>query len=158
MYQSIGINLSKNLDAATKRIKVPAITQRSYYKDSNNWEEEFINFYKSDSDSDYNNMDYDDNINYLEIGKICESEGVEFVTLHPRTRNQMYSGKANWEYIRDLKENISIPVIGNGDIFTPEDSLKMIKETKCDGIQIGRGAIGNPFIFRMIKEYLNTGE
>ena len=66
MYQSIGINLSKNLDAATKRIKVPAITQRSYYKDSNNWEEEFINFYKSDSDSDYNNMDYDDNINYLD--------------------------------------------------------------------------------------------
>ena len=66
MYQSIGINLSKNLDAATKRIKVPAITQRSYYKDPDNCEEEFINFYKSDSDSDYNNMDYDDNINYLD--------------------------------------------------------------------------------------------
>lgn len=64
MYQSIGINLSKNLDAATKRIKVPAITQRSYYKDSDNCEEEFINFYKSNSD--YNNMDYDDNINYLD--------------------------------------------------------------------------------------------
>lgn len=64
MYQSIGINLSKNLDAATKRIKVPAITQRSYYKDSNNYEEEFINFYKYDSDC--NDMDYDDNINYLD--------------------------------------------------------------------------------------------
>lgn len=89
----------------------------------------------------------DDSINYIELGKIAESVGVDFVTLHPRTRKAFYSGEADWEAIKKLKENISIPVIGNGDIHLYSDIQKMIDFTGCDGVSIGRGALNNPFIF-----------
>ena len=100
----------------------------------------------------------EDNINFLEIGKICQEQGAKYVCLHPRTREQMYRGKANWDYIRELKEVLDIPVIGNGDIFSPEDAKAMIDYTNCDGIQVARGTIGNPFIFRSIKQYLENGK
>ena len=95
--------------------------------------------------------------NFLELGQIAEAEGACAVTLHARTRAQFYTGKANWQEIKQLKESLSIPVIGNGDIFAPEDVLSMQKETGCDSVMIGRGAQGNPFMFRQIKEYLQTG-
>lgn len=100
----------------------------------------------------------DDSINYLEIGKICETYGADKVTLHGRTRNQMYTGKANWDAIKKLREELSIPVVGNGDIFTPEDAVRMIDYTGVDEIAIARGAMGNPFIFRQIKQYVETGK
>lgn len=99
----------------------------------------------------------EDSINYLEIGKIAEKYGASAVTLHGRTRKQMYSGKANWEAIKILKEELSIPVVGNGDIFSPEDAVEMLEKTKCDGVAVARGAMGNPFIFKQIDDYLKTG-
>lgn len=100
----------------------------------------------------------EDNINYLEIGKIAQEEGATFVTLHARTREQMYTGKADWGAIAQLKETLSIPVIGNGDVKSPEDAKEMLDLTSCDGIAIGRGALGNPFLFKQIKDYLEKGE
>lgn len=97
------------------------------------------------------------NINGIEIAKIAEYEGVNAITIHGRTRDMFYSGKADWDYIKKLKENIKVPVIGNGDIFTPEDGLDMINHTKCDGIGIGRGAMGNPWIFKGIKDLMEKG-
>ena len=99
-----------------------------------------------------------DSINYLEIAKICEEAGVSSVALHARTVKQGYSGKADWDAIKKLKESLKIPVIGNGDIVTPEDAKKMLEETGCDYLMIGRAAIGNPFIFKQINHYLKTGE
>lgn len=96
----------------------------------------------------------EESINYLEIGKIAEKYGASAVTLHGRTRKQMYSGKANWEAIKILKEELSIPVIGNGDIFTPEDAIKMLDDTRCDGVAVARGAMGNPFIFKQIDDFV----
>lgn len=102
---------------------------------------------------------FDENsVNAVEIAKIAESCGVAAVAIHGRTREQYYSGKADWDIIRQVKEAVSIPVIGNGDVFTPEDAKKMTEETGCDGIMVARGAKGNPWIFKQITAYLETGE
>ena len=100
----------------------------------------------------------DQNINAVEFAKMAESCGVAAVAVHGRTREQYYSGKADWDIIRQVKEAVKIPVIGNGDVFTPEDAKRMLEETGCDGIMVGRGAKGNPWIFKRITHYLETGE
>ncbi|HVN80798.1 MAG TPA: tRNA-dihydrouridine synthase family protein, partial [Terriglobia bacterium] len=86
----------------------------------------------------------DQEIVALEVGKLAEDLGVDAITLHPRTRLQGFTGKADWHLIGELKAHLKIPVIGNGDILTPEDGFRMIGETKCDGVMIGRGALSNP--------------
>lgn len=98
-----------------------------------------------------------DSINYLEIGKMAEKAGASAIAIHPRTKTDLFKNKANWEHIKLLKESLSIPVIGNGDIKTPEDAKRMLDETGCDAVMIGRAAMGNPFIFKQINEYLETG-
>ena len=85
--------------------------------------------------------------NYLDFGLMCQESGADAVTLHGRTRTQYYSGKADWDAIKNLKEKLSIPVIGNGDVFKYEDIQKMIDYTGCDGVMVARGSLGNPFIF-----------
>ena len=102
---------------------------------------------------------WDDNsVNAVEIAKIAEACGISALAIHGRTREQYYSGKADWDIIADIKKAISIPVIGNGDIFTVEDAKSMIEKTNCDAIMIGRGAQGNPWIFKRINHYMQTGE
>lgn len=86
--------------------------------------------------------------NYREIADIAEAEGCDAVTLHPRTRSQMFSGRAAWEQIAEVKARLAIPVIGSGDLFTPLDVAAMLKETGCDGVMLARGAMGNPWLFR----------
>lgn len=102
---------------------------------------------------------WDDNsVNAVEIAKIAEDCGISALAIHGRTREQYYSGKADWDIITEIKNNISIPVIGNGDVFTVEDSINMLNKTGCDAIMIGRGAQGNPWIFKRINHYMQTGE
>ncbi|MEL1035908.1 tRNA dihydrouridine synthase DusB [Clostridioides difficile] len=102
---------------------------------------------------------WDDNsVNAVEIAKIAEDCGISALAIHGRTREQFYTGKADWDIIAEIKKNLSIPVIGNGDVFTIEDSINMLDKTGCDAIMIGRGAQGNPWIFRRINHYMNTGE
>lgn len=97
-------------------------------------------------------------INAVEIAKIIESAGAKAIAVHGRTRAEYYSGKADWDIIRQVKENVSIPVIGNGDIVTPIDAEQMIKETNCDAVMIGRGVRGNPWLFGQIQDYLKNGK
>ena len=94
---------------------------------------------------------------FKEIAQIAEDEGIEMITLHPRTISQGYSGKADWKMIKELKEISNIPIVGNGDIINPEDAKSMLDETGCDYVMIGRGAMGNPFLFEQINDYLKTG-
>jgi len=98
------------------------------------------------------------NVNAVEVAKIIEQNGASALTIHGRTRSQFYSGRADWDIIRQVKEAIHIPVIGNGDIEKPEDAKRMIEETHCDGVMIGRAAQGNPWIFNRTSHYLKTGE
>ena len=100
----------------------------------------------------------DDHVNAVEIAKIAEANGASAVAVHGRTREQYYSGKADWDIIKQVKEAVNIPVIGNGDIFTPQDAKNLLEHTGCDAIMVGRGAQGNPWIFKRILHYLSTGE
>lgn len=100
----------------------------------------------------------DDHVNAVEIARIAEEAGASAVAVHGRTREQYYSGKADWDIIRQVKEAVSVPVIGNGDILTAEDVKAMKEQTNCDGFMIGRGAQGNPWIFSQILHYLEYGE
>lgn len=93
----------------------------------------------------------------VELARMAESEGLNAVALHARTREQGYSGQARWEWIAAIKQAVHIPVIGNGDIRTPEDAAAMVAQTDCDGVMIGRAAAGNPWIFRQIAQYTSTG-
>jgi tRNA-dihydrouridine synthase B len=93
---------------------------------------------------------------FRDIAEIAEDQGIQMITFHPRTVNQGYSGNADWKLIKELKEISNLPIVGNGDITTPEDAKKMIDETNCDYVMIGRGAMGNPFLFEQINDYLKT--
>ena len=97
-------------------------------------------------------------VNAVEMAKIAEAAGAAAVAVHGRTREQFYSGKADWNIIRQVKEAVSIPVIGNGDLLTAEDVIAMYEQTGCDGFMIARGAQGNPWIFKQILHYFETGQ
>ena len=96
-------------------------------------------------------------INAVEVAKICEKAGAKAITVHPRTRSQLYSGKADLEIIKRVKESVNIPVIGNGDIKDIESAKHMLEYTKCDAIMIGRGVLGNPWLIKQIDTYLEKG-
>lgn len=98
-----------------------------------------------------------DSINCLEIAKAAEKAGCSAITLHPRTKSDLFTNKADWSLIKLLKDNLSIPVMGSGDVKTPEDAKRMLDETGCDAVMVGRAALGNPFIFKQINDYLEKG-
>lgn len=100
----------------------------------------------------------DTSVNAVQMAKLAEQAGVAAVAVHGRTREQFYTGEADWGIIKQVKDHVRIPVIGNGDIRTPQDAAQMLTETRCDGIMIGRGSQGNPWIFRQVAHYLRTGE
>lgn len=97
-------------------------------------------------------------INAVSVAKICEKAGAKAITVHPRTRSQLYSGKADIDIIKQVKENVSIPVIGNGDIVSIDSAMHMLEYTGCDAIMIGRGVLGNPWLIKEIDSYLRIGE
>ena len=100
----------------------------------------------------------DNSVNAVEFAKVMEANGASAIALHGRTREQYYSGNADWDIIRQVKEAVKIPLIGNGDITGPLDAKRMIDETGCDAVMIGRAAQGNPWIFKRTSHYLKTGE
>lgn len=99
-----------------------------------------------------------DSINAVEFAKALEQTGISAIAVHGRTRSQMYSGQADWDIIKQVKKAVSIPVIGNGDVKTPEACKAMYEQTNCDLVMIGRGSYGKPWIFREVKHYLETGQ
>lgn len=103
-------------------------------------------------------LGWDDNsINCIEVAQICEAAGASAITLHARTRKDGYSGHARWEYIKKVKESVNIPVIGNGDITSCYEAKKMLDETGCDAVMIGRGVLGNPWLIKECVDYLENG-
>ena len=99
-----------------------------------------------------------EHINAVEIAKICEEAGASAIAVHGRTRSQGYSGKADWDIIKKVIENVSIPVIGNGDVVTCYDAKRMLEETSCDAVMIGRGCLGNPWLIKECVDYLESGK
>jgi len=97
-------------------------------------------------------------INIIKIAKICEDAGASMLSIHARTQKQAYTGKADWQWIKKVKQSVSIPIAGNGDVKTVEDYLKIKKDTNCDYVMIGRAAIGDPYIFKQINDYNETGK
>jgi tRNA-dihydrouridine synthase B len=100
----------------------------------------------------------EDSINAVKVGKIIQEAGADALTVHGRHRQQFYSGKADWDVIKEVKENLNIPVIGNGDIFTVEDAKGMEKKTGCDGIMLARGILGNPWLIKSLSNIYNNEE
>lgn len=98
-----------------------------------------------------------DHINFIKIGRIAEKAGIDYLVLHARTTEMMYSGKADWQKIKELKDEVNIPVIANGDIFSVEDFVSVIEKTGADGVMLARAAMGNPFLFKEIKDYIKYG-
>ena len=103
-------------------------------------------------------VDASNKLLFQDIAKIAEREGIQMITLHPRTVSQGYSGHSDWDMIKKLKQTVKIPVVGNGDITSPEIAKKMLDYTGCDYVMVGRGAMGNPFIFEQINDYLEYGK
>ena len=94
-------------------------------------------------------------INAVEIARIAENSGADAITIHARTADQGFSDVADWRVIAEVKKTVNIPVIGNGDIWQPQDAIKMLRETSCDAVMVGRGALGNPWIFKGIKQIIS---
>ena len=102
-------------------------------------------------------INQNDKHRFLDIAALAQDEGISMITLHPRTATQGYSGRSDWSLIRALKKAVKVPVVGNGDITTAEDASRMMQETNCDYVMVGRGAMGNPFLFEQINDYLRCG-